>query len=240
MGDAARAAGPVGKLVGTGPDVIDEGPEIGHREFARNAQHERVGSEIGDRREVLTWIVGNLAHLRDDHDLHGGRNEQGQSVGRGFRNRIGRDRAIRAGAVLDDKRLRERSREVIGGQVQMYFGNFSEIVPHRSGPNVIAIAVSSEKRHPALPDVPAIAETYPGFRTVTWNGLFGPAGMPKEIVDRLAQETMAMTRDPAMIERFAKLGVDPAGSTPRAFAELIEADFPIWKEAVQASGAKLE
>jgi len=77
--------------------------------------------------------------------------------------------------------------DLVGGQVQMYFGNASELMPHAQGGKVHLLAVSSAKRTPQLPDVPAIAETYPGFATGTWNGFLAPTGTPQPIIDRLAQ-----------------------------------------------------
>jgi tripartite-type tricarboxylate transporter receptor subunit TctC len=70
--------------------------------------------------------------------------------------------------------------------------------------------------------------------------LLAPAGTPKEIVDRLAQEIIKATREPGVIERLNKIGVDPLGNTPAEFAALIKSDAPLWREAVDAAGIKQE
>jgi tripartite-type tricarboxylate transporter receptor subunit TctC len=131
--------------------------------------------------------------------------------------------------------------DLIAGHVTIYFGNLSEIIaPARSGV-LRALAVSGDKRVQQLPDVPTVAESgYPGFRTVTWNGLMAPAGTPREIVDKLAAEVARAVKQPAVIERLATFGVEPLGDRPDQFAATIAADIPMWAEAVKISGAALQ
>ena len=102
------------------------------------------------------------------------------------------------------------------------------------------LAVTGEKRMPQLPDLPAIAEFYPGFRTVVWNGLLAPSRTPKAIIDRIAQEVAKVARDPGIIERLNKMGIDALGNSPAEFAELIRADSSLWRDAVNAAGIKQE
>ncbi len=128
--------------------------------------------------------------------------------------------------------------DLVGGQVQMYFGNFSELIPHSKGGKITLLAVSSEKRAPQLPDLPAIAEFFLGFNIVTWNGLLAPAGTPKDIIDRLAQEVIKAARDPGIVDHLDKIGVDPLGNTPAEFAEFVRRDAPMWRDAVNAAGIK--
>jgi tripartite-type tricarboxylate transporter receptor subunit TctC len=130
--------------------------------------------------------------------------------------------------------------DLVGGQVQMYFGNASELLQHSKSGKIKLLAVSSEKRVPQLPDLPAVAELYKGFRTVTWNGFLAPAGTPKAIVERLAQEVARIVRDPAVAERLEKLGVEPVGNSPAQFAEFIRSDAALWRDAVAAAGIKPE
>jgi tripartite-type tricarboxylate transporter receptor subunit TctC len=130
--------------------------------------------------------------------------------------------------------------DLVGGQIQMYFGNASELLQlFRSG-KITLLAVSSEKRAAQLPDIPAMAEIYPGFRTITWNGLLAPSGTPRDIVERIAQEVARAVREPAMNERLTKNGIDPLGNTPAEFAELIRSEVPLWRAAVDAAGIKQE
>jgi tripartite-type tricarboxylate transporter receptor subunit TctC len=130
--------------------------------------------------------------------------------------------------------------DLVAGQVHMYFGNASELIQHSRSGRIRLLGVSSEKRAPQLPDVPAIAETYAGFRTLTWNGLLAPAGTPRAIVDRIAAEVQKAVRDPAIAERLAKIGVDPVGSTPAEFAATIQADIAQWRGVIQAAGIRNE
>jgi tripartite-type tricarboxylate transporter receptor subunit TctC len=130
--------------------------------------------------------------------------------------------------------------DLVAGQVQMYFGNASELIQHSRSGKIRLLGVSSEKRAPQLPEVPAIAEFYAGFRTLTWNGLLAPAGTPPAVIARASTEVQKAVRDPAVAERLQRIGVDPLGSTPAEFAETIRVDSVIWQEAIKAAGLKSE
>lgn len=131
--------------------------------------------------------------------------------------------------------------DVIGGQVEVYFANLSEAIPQARAGTVRAIAVSSATRVKQLPDVPTVGESgYPGFQTITWNGLLAPAGTPVEIVDKLANEVAIAVRNPAVIERLAGYGVDPVGDTPAQFAATIAADIQQWADAVKIAGLAVQ
>ena len=134
----------------------------------------------------------------------------------------------------------QASADLIAGQVHMYFGNPAELLPHAAGGKIRLLAVSSAKRTPQLPDVPAVAEIYPGFATGTWNGFLAPTGTPRAIVDRLAQEVAKVVREPATAERLRKIGVEPLGNTPAEFAALVQRDAPIWADAVKAAGIRAD
>jgi tripartite-type tricarboxylate transporter receptor subunit TctC len=130
--------------------------------------------------------------------------------------------------------------DLVGGQVQMYFGNASELIQHSKSGKITLLGVSSEKRTPQLPEVPAIAETYPGFRSGTWNGYLAPTGTPAPIIQRLAQEVGKAVREPATAERLRSIGVEPVGNTPEEFADYVRKDAPVWRDAVNAAGIKLD
>ena len=130
--------------------------------------------------------------------------------------------------------------DLVGGQVQMSFGNTSDMIQHSKSGKIRMLAVTGEKRMPQLPDLPAIAEFYPGFRTIVWNGLLAPSRTPKAIIDRVAQEVAKAVRDPVLIERLNKIGVDALGNTPAEFAALIRSEAPLWRDAVNAAGIKQE
>jgi len=130
--------------------------------------------------------------------------------------------------------------DLVGGQTQMVFGNPSDMIQHSKSGKIRLLAVSGEQRAPQFPDLPAIAELYPGFRNDTWNGLFAPAATPKPIIDRVAQEVAKAARDPGIIERLNKIGVDALGNTPAEFSALIRSGAPLWRDAVNAAGIKQE
>jgi tripartite-type tricarboxylate transporter receptor subunit TctC len=126
--------------------------------------------------------------------------------------------------------------DLFSGRVPMFFGSASEMIHHAEGGKVRLLAVSGAKRAPQLPNVPAIAEFYPGFDMETWNGFLAPTGTPKAIVDRLAIELARIVRDPVVIERFKAMGVDPLGNTPAEFAKHLRDDAPVMRAAVHAAG----
>jgi len=129
--------------------------------------------------------------------------------------------------------------DVLAGHVPCYFGNLNEILPHAGGGRIRVLAVSSERRAPQLPDVPTVAEQgYPGFRTLTWNGLVAPSGTPHEAIERLAREIGAACKDAGFVARLDRIGVDPVCGTPEDFARAIREDLQLWKEGVHAAGMK--
>jgi tripartite-type tricarboxylate transporter receptor subunit TctC len=131
--------------------------------------------------------------------------------------------------------------DLLGGNVQMYFGNFSELYPHVSGGNIRIVGVSSEKRAAQLPQVATIAESgFPGFKTVTWNGLMAPAGTPPAVVARLADAVREALAAEGTQSKFQQMGVDAIGSSPREFAETLRADIAVWSEAAKAANLKME
>jgi tripartite-type tricarboxylate transporter receptor subunit TctC len=130
--------------------------------------------------------------------------------------------------------------DVMGGVVQMTFGNMPTVLPHAKGGKVRAIAVTSLERWFTSPEIPAIAETVPGFQAMSWHGVAFPAGTPPSIVDKLSmaiQRAMATTE---MQEKYATGGSKATAMTPQQFAAFIKEDTERWAPAIRASGAKVE
>ena len=96
------------------------------------------------------------------------------------------------------------------------------------------------KRSPSFPDLPAIAETVPGYEVVNWFGILVPAGTPRAIVVRLNKEFNAGLASADLRNRLASQGADVAGGTPEAFGKVIRADFAKWAKVVRESGAKVD
>ena len=131
--------------------------------------------------------------------------------------------------------------DLLSGNVQMYFGNLSELQPHVSGGLIKIIGVSSDRRASQLPLVPTISESgYPGFKTVTWNGLMAPANTPQVVVQKLSDAVKDMMSSEATRQRLLSLGVDPIGNTPKEFADTVKLDITIWSEAAKAANLKME
>lgn len=126
--------------------------------------------------------------------------------------------------------------DVIGGQVDSYFANAGSGLGYVQSGQVKALAVSSRERMALLPQVPTVAESgFPNFEVLEWNGVFVPAGTPKAIVDRLASEVQAAVKDPDTRARLVKLGAEPVGGTPAAFAAFLATQTQRWAQLIQAN-----
>ncbi|WP_043830104.1 Bug family tripartite tricarboxylate transporter substrate binding protein [Muricoccus aerilatus] len=133
------------------------------------------------------------------------------------------------------------TQDLLAGRVVAYFGNPSEVVPQMQGGTLRIIATSGRERIPELPDVPTVAEQgVAGLVTETWNGIAAPAGTPPAIVERIAEAMRPACADAAFRASLSRLGVEPVCNTPAEMGARVEADLPVWKEAVQISGATLD
>jgi len=130
--------------------------------------------------------------------------------------------------------------DLIAGQVDLIFDNMPSIISHIRAGTVRALAVTSTQRSPALPDVPTVSETVPGYEASAWFGVAAPKGTPAAVVARLNREVNAALADPAMRARLADLGGVPIPGTPEQFWTLHRAETEKWAKVVQASGAKAE
>lgn len=127
---------------------------------------------------------------------------------------------------------------VLSKTVDMHFGNSSDLVePVRNG-SVKALAVSTRERMPQLPNVPTVAETVPGYEYVAWNGYAVTGGVPKEVIDRLAQALQTVAKDPEVIKTFSTLGIDSLGSTPEEAVASLRKDMPIYAKMVDMAGVR--
>jgi tripartite-type tricarboxylate transporter receptor subunit TctC len=125
--------------------------------------------------------------------------------------------------------------DVVGGQVAMSFGTLAGLLPFVKSGRLRALAVSSAQRAPSLTDVPAVAETLPGFEVVTWYGLFAPAATPRDIIARLHAEIVKALASPDVKQRLTALGFDSVGNTPDEFVQVIRRDLARWQKVVAAA-----
>ena len=130
--------------------------------------------------------------------------------------------------------------DLIGGQVDVLFDNMPSIISHIRAGSVRALGVTTAQRSPALPDVPAVAETVPGYEASAWFGAAAPKGTPRAAIERLNREINAALADPAMRAKLADLGGVPIPGTPEQFWQLHRAETEKWAKVVQSSGAKVE
>lgn len=130
--------------------------------------------------------------------------------------------------------------DLLGGQIPLSFNNGPESVGQIEAGTVRALAVTTAARAPFLPDVPSIGETVPGYDTEVWWGLLGPAGMPRDLIEKISRDFVAALKTDAVKERLTKLGASPIGSTPQAFSAKIRADYDKWGPIIQAAGIKAD
>ena len=125
---------------------------------------------------------------------------------------------------------------VLSGEVQMFIISPLIAVPQVKGGKLRAIGVTGLQRSPALPDVPAIAETLPGYENITWHSVLVPARTPKTIVAKLARELIRIIKQPDVHERFVTVGLDAIGSTPEELAALIKKEVVMYAKLVKQIG----
>ena len=126
--------------------------------------------------------------------------------------------------------------DLVAGQVDLYFGNSSSLLPHINSEKVRLIAVGTAQRIPAAPDIPAVAETLPGFEFASWNGFSAPAGTPEPILTAIRNEITALTRMPEVSERLNKLGIVPGGLSKEECEAVFRRDYVAFGAAIKAAG----
>ena len=131
--------------------------------------------------------------------------------------------------------------DLLGGHIQLMFSGFSSVMPHIKSGKLRPLAQTGEKRSPALPEVPTIAESgFPKFEATAWYGVHAPAKTPKPIVNRLNAEFVKALKMPDVRDRLTALGFELVGSTPDHYASYIKSEIRKWEKVVKASGAKPE
>jgi tripartite-type tricarboxylate transporter receptor subunit TctC len=130
--------------------------------------------------------------------------------------------------------------DLVGGQVQVWFGDLPTGLPHIRSGAIRALAVTTAARSDVLPDLPPIADTVPGFEASAWFGFVVPKGTPAEIVDKLNREINAALADPKVQARIAGLGSSPMIMTPAEFGAFIASETAKWAKAVALSGARVD
>jgi tripartite-type tricarboxylate transporter receptor subunit TctC len=118
------------------------------------------------------------------------------------------------------------------------FENINSVAPHVRSNRLRGLAVTTSKRVNAFPELPAVAESLPGFESVSWGGIVVPAGVPNAIVTRLNQEVNTAVALPHVKEKFASFGVELVGGPPEVFAAQIKKDAAKWADVIKRAGVK--
>jgi tripartite-type tricarboxylate transporter receptor subunit TctC len=131
--------------------------------------------------------------------------------------------------------------DLIAGNVQLMFESTNSIAQHVRAGRVRALAVTGTRRASALPEVPTLIEAgVPGYEVNAWSGVFGPAGLPRPVLQKLNAAVNAAIVAPEAKQRLAQLGSEGGGGSPESFGELIRRDSAKWAEVIRRSGAKIE
>jgi len=135
--------------------------------------------------------------------------------------------------------------DLVGGQINVMFSDFAPALPHVRSGRLVALAVATAKRQPAVPDVPAIAESgvpgTAGFDAAAWQGLVAPAGTPADTVAGLHRQLAKVLSQPEVLARLQELSVEPRSSaSPEQFAAYVRSEASRWGDVIRASGAKVD
>ena len=122
--------------------------------------------------------------------------------------------------------------DLVAGQLDVLFDSLSTGMPHVRDGRLRALAVTTLKRTPLAPDLPPVADTLPGFESNTWFGLYGPKGLPAEVVSRVNAAANQALSDPEVRAMLTTLGIEPVTSTPAQFAKMVADDQAKWKRII--------
>lgn len=130
--------------------------------------------------------------------------------------------------------------DTIAGVCELSFDTMISALPHVKSGKLKALAVTTAKRSPMVPEVPSIAESLPGFDVSAWNGMVAPAGTPKEIIEKLHAAMVDALASPAVIKRFAEMGVTSRPMQPQDFHQFILEEAQMWGKTVQAANISID
>jgi len=130
--------------------------------------------------------------------------------------------------------------DLIAGTVDVMFDNLPSSIEFIKSGKLRALGVTTDKRNEALPDVPTVADTVPGYEASAWFGMGAPKGTPADIIEKLNKAVNAALADPKMKARLADLGGIPMGGTPAEFGKIMADETAKWEKAVKFSGASIE
>ena len=130
--------------------------------------------------------------------------------------------------------------DLLAGQIQTLFAPLVEVLAHIKAGKLRVLGITTSKRSPLLPDVPAIGEVLPGYEVALWNGVLAPTKTPAGIVNKLNDAIVKVLNQPEIKARLAEQGSEPVGNSPAEFKQFIAAEVEKWKSLVRISGARVE
>ena len=129
--------------------------------------------------------------------------------------------------------------DLMGGRLNIFFGNISNVLPLVREGKLRALAITSRKRSPQIPELPTMEELgFPGYEATAWFGLMGPAGTPKTIVDKIHDETVKVMAQPDVRKKLESLGLQLVGNTPAEFLQIVKTETPMWAKVIKEAGIK--
>jgi len=129
--------------------------------------------------------------------------------------------------------------DLFGGQIQLLLAGTLPMIPHVRANRLRGIAITSAKRSNAVPDIPTVGESVPGYEAVLWFAVLGPKALPKDIVARWNKEIDRILQLPDIKERMANDGTEPVGGSPERFREVLARDIAKWQKVVKAANIKV-
>ena len=129
--------------------------------------------------------------------------------------------------------------DLLGGQIQVSFAAIPVTMPHVKTGRLRAVAVTTAKRVAAIPDMPTIAETLPGYETILWYGVLGPKGLPREVLARWSKEVSAVLTNPDMKERIAAEGFEIGATSSARLQEVMKRDIAKWTKVVKTANIRV-
>jgi len=131
--------------------------------------------------------------------------------------------------------------DLTSGQVQVMFDVPSSMLPHAKAGRIRALAMASEKRYAAAPELPTISESaVPGYASGSWVGFLAPAGTPREVVAKLGREIMNVVNRPDVRERFIQIGIEPVGNSPAEFTAFLKNEVTKWEKVIRTANVKVD
>jgi tripartite-type tricarboxylate transporter receptor subunit TctC len=214
-------------------DLNKDFQSIGRTLVSANVLAVRLSLPVKSVQELIVYAKNNPGNL-----LYG-------SPGNGTSPHVGMELfKLMTGAQMVHVPYKDAQQAITGlvaGQVDLLFDNMPAIVPHVRAGRVRGLAVTGPRRSPAVPELPTVAEAgVTGFEVIIWAGVIGPRGIPKDIVARLNAEINSALMSPALKEKFAGLGLEPAGGTPEEFDTFIKKEAAKWADVVKRAGVRVD